>query len=112
MLSKESFLIAIKGIQQQRTFNEEMYALLRKYDTQTNGFDCGCLILHTLMSVLIAEMDDKHDYISWWLYESTEDKTVTWTENGVERSVDLTTPEALYDYIVESHLDRERSGHT
>ena len=27
MLSKESFLIAIKGIQQHRTFNEEMYAL-------------------------------------------------------------------------------------
>lgn len=53
-------------------------------------------------------MDDKHDYISWWLYESTEDKTVTWIENGVERSVDLTTPEALYDYIVESHLERER----
>ena len=46
MLSKESFLIAIKGIQQQRTFNEEMYTLLRKYDTQTNGFDCGCIILH------------------------------------------------------------------
>ena len=112
MLSKESFLIAIKGIQQQRTFNEEMYTLLRKYDTQTNGFDCGCIILHTLMFILTAEMDDKHDYISWWLYESTEDKTVTWTENGVERSVDLTTPETLYDYIVENHLERERSGHT
>ena len=77
----------------------------------TKPFEAGFLKT-TLMSILTAEMDDKHDYISWWLYESTEDKTVTWTENGVERSVDLTTPEALYDYIVESHLERERSGHT
>ena len=67
-----------------------------------------CSEYDTLMSILTTEMDDKHDYISWWLYESTEDKTVTWIENGVERSVDLTTPEALYDYIVESHLERER----
>lgn len=38
--------------------------------------------------------------ISWWLWEDVE-KKIWWEENGQKVEKDLTTPEALYEYLVE-----------
>ena len=52
-------------------------------------------------------MKDTYDYIDWWLYEApTSGFMVWWEENGEEVSADLSTPAALYDYLVES-VNRE-----
>ena len=45
-------------------------------------------------------MNDKHDYISWWLFEGT-DQTVSWEQEGQWVTVELKDAGALYDYLVE-----------
>ena len=42
-------------------------------------------------------MNDKYDYIDWWLHEATPDYRV-WTED-MEKEWCLKEPEALYDFI-------------
>lgn len=44
-------------------------------------------------------MQDESEWISWWLYEDVE-KTISWKENGEEISRDVTTADALYDFLV------------
>ena len=61
--------------------------------------------LNQLIKVLEHNMDDhpskKYDsMIGWWLFEDT-DKIIWWEKDGQKFEKDLTTPEALYDYLVE-----------
>ena len=50
------------------------------------------------MLVLKEGVNDKYDYISWWLYEGAPDYKI-WVEDGSREWV-LKEPGALYDYIV------------
>ena len=50
------------------------------------------------MLVLKEAVNDKYDYISWWLYEGEPDYKV-WSSDNTEEW-NLTEPEALYDFIV------------
>ncbi len=43
-------------------------------------------------------MDDKYDYIGWWLYDAANEFTVRTEDNS--RSWCLKEPEALYDFII------------
>lgn len=52
-----------------------------------------------LLDVLKVTMNDKYNYIEWWLYE-TDNYTVIETVNGTEKHFDLTRPQALYDYLI------------
>ena len=54
--------------------------------------------LQALRMVLAEAVNDKYEYIEWWLYEATEDFKV-WESDG-SREWHLKEPEALYDYIV------------
>lgn len=51
-----------------------------------------------IMLVLKEAVNDKYDYISWWLYEGEPDYKV-WSSDNTEEW-NLTEPEALYDFIV------------
>ena len=53
------------------------------------------------MLVLDEIFGDKADYISWWLYEASDDYTVE-TVDGSQKW-DLREPEALYDYLMEEN---------
>lgn len=48
--------------------------------------------------VLKEAINDKYDYIDWWLYEATPDYKV-WS-NDEKKEWTLDTPEALYDFII------------
>ena len=48
--------------------------------------------------VMKEAVNDKYDYIGWWLYEATPDHKV-WS-NDQKKEWTLDTPEALYDFIV------------
>ena len=89
MLSKETFLKAIGKIKRHEALMDELTATLRKFFREA------------LMDVLKEAMNDRYDYIGWWLYEAA-DYIVTWEENGETMSVNLQEPEALYNYLVES----------
>lgn len=109
MLTKELFLSSIEKIRQQEARVEEFNKALGKMCSGFPGFDSDNLFLIALRDLLKHDMQDEYDYIDWWLYEAPDaGYTVWWDEDGEEVSVDLTEPEALYDFLVQNAADAGR----
>lgn len=103
LLNKETFCTALHLIGEQERINNEVSVALDKVSTGCNTFGCNNKYLTALLMVLKEAVNDKYDYIDWWLYESTDDYRV-WTSDGSKEWY-LKEPEALYDYIVEECQD-------
>ncbi|MBQ7504688.1 MAG: hypothetical protein IJT79_05155 [Ruminococcus sp.] len=99
MLSKDTFCKALLMIKQQEATNEEFSQALNKVGNGFFAFGTDNKFLEALLMVLKETVNDKYDYIDWWLYEATSNYTV-WSEDMKKEWV-LDTPEALYDFIVE-----------
>ena len=84
MLSKKTFCEALRKIQAQRKRDAQFSEALN-------------LVLSALLNVLEEAVNDKYDYISWWIYDSAPDYEV-WTEDEKTKWC-LKEPEALYDFI-------------
>lgn len=97
VISKNTFCNALRDIRKQLDIYTEVEKNLSK--VMTGHFVIGSenLFLLALMSVLKEGVNDKYDYIDWWLYE-TDDYTVE-SSDGKQKWY-LKEPEALYDYIV------------
>lgn len=104
-LSKELFVETITvikaGYERRNKFSKAM--------TEFNDAFFICNIgdewLSQLVSILETLMDDENrpkygTYIRWWLWDDS-DKKIWWEVDGQTFERDLTTPEALYDYLVE-----------
>ena len=106
MLTRENFVDAISKIQKHEELMERLDSVCREFGDFRPCLDFGNLHLQALLEVLKEAMDDKHDYISWWLYEGT-DQTVSWEVDGQWVSVDLKDAGALYEYLVEYTQKKE-----
>ena len=98
MITKETFCKALALIKQQEEIDEQISKAL---DLVGNGhfvFGTGNRYLEGLLLVLKESVNDKYDYISWWLYEATDDYTVYESDNS--KSWCLKEAEALYDFII------------
>ena len=100
MLTRETFVDAISKIKKHEELMERLDSVCREFGDFQPSLDFGNLHLQALLEVLKEAMNDKYDYISWWLYDGT-DHIVSWEENGQNVSVDLTEVNALYDFLVE-----------
>ena len=103
-ITKEMFVKVLNMIKEQQEIDDKVGDALETV--------CGGWVLfnsenknHQALVMLLEELCvDIHGYLSWWLYESC-DKIVTCTNSDKEPRVwDLTTPEALYDYINEFRM--------
>lgn len=103
-ISKECFCAALRSIKEQDAIYEEVA------DSMQKVFD-GCFVfgdnkyLDALLFVLKEAINDQYDYITWWLYDATDDFRV-WQDNP-KQEWDLTKPEALYDYITTECQQKE-----
>lgn len=104
-LNKELFVQTLKvikeGYERRNKFNDAIS------DICSSWFVCnvGEEWLKQLITLLEYLMEDEpssksSSIIDWWLFEKV-DKKIWWEENGQKIERDLTTPEALYDYLVE-----------
>lgn len=98
MISKETFCQVLALIREQEQIDNEVSKVLAKVVDGHFLFGTNNRYLWALKLVLKEAVGDKYDYIDWWLYELSDDRTV-WTSDR-SKSWDLTTPEALYDYII------------
>lgn len=106
MLTKETFVDAISKIKQHEELMDRLNSVFREFGDYRPCLDFGNLHLQALLDVLREAMNDKHDYISWWLFEGT-DQTVSWEEDGQWVTIELKDAEALYDYLVESNKEKK-----
>lgn len=98
MLSKETFVRALRLIQEQADIMDAVRQQLGRLGEKPTYFNIDSLHLQALLEVLAEVMEDKNDWIEWWLYEDVE-KLVSWEENGVEVTADLTDPENLWEFL-------------
>lgn len=101
MLKRETFVGAIEKIKKHETLMDQLDSICREFGDLRPNLDFCNLHLQALLDVLKEAMNDRYDYISWWLYDHA-DYIVSWEENGSQVSVDLSDVNALYDYLVEN----------
>ena len=106
MLTKETFVDAISKIKQHEELMDRLNSVFREFGDYRPSLDFGNLHLQALLDVLREAMNDKHDYISWWLFEGT-DQTVSWEEAGQWVTVELNDAGALYGYLAEYNKEKE-----
>ena len=100
MLSKNVFCDALNAIKEQSKINEEFSKALETVGDGFFVFGAKNKLLDALLSVLKDGMNDKYDYVDWWLYETSAGYDV-WDKSNDKHWV-LDTPEKLYDYLVET----------
>ncbi|WP_294852262.1 hypothetical protein [uncultured Oscillibacter sp.] len=85
-------------IQEQETINSEVSQAVSKVAYSFFIFGCNNKWLEALLMVLKEGVNDKYDYIKWWLYDATENYKVQ--ENDESKEWCLKEPEVLYDFII------------
>lgn len=99
MISRDTFCRVLALIQEQDEINDQVEKALQLVGDGHYVFGTDNRYYRALLLVLKEELNDKYEYIEWWLYEA-EDYVVE-TADGSQKW-DLTEPGALYDYLVET----------
>lgn len=107
MISKILFMETLDEIQTEFKRYEMLNELLKEYCDGFPVFTIGNKYLNQLIAVLKETSDDTGDLIEWWLYEKAE-KIVTERVGDNCIKYDLTTAEALYDYL--EKCQKEKAG--
>lgn len=95
-ITKETFCKALELIQEQEAINEQFGKALNAVGDGHFVFGVKNRCLSAALLVLKEAMNDKYDYIDWWLYETND--YMIWSGDNT-KSWNLREPEALYDYI-------------
>lgn len=107
MIPKEEFLKAIEALKQQNAIDDNFQTHMEAAFPGSYAPIYENCLWELSIHLLELAMEDRYEYVSWWVYETDygkrEDMTeISWTEDGQEKSVKLTTAEALYDFLVEN----------
>ena len=97
MLSKKTFCEALRKIQAQRKRDAQFSEALNLVGDGHFVFEGGPQLLSALLNVLEEAVNDKYDYISWWLYEGAPDYIV-WSGDEKQEWC-LKELGDLYDFI-------------
>ena len=107
MIPKEEFLKAIEALKQQNAIDDNFQTHMEAAFPGSYAPMYENVLWALSIHLLELAMEDRYEYVSWWVYETdygkSEDMTeISWTEDGQEKSVKLTTEDALYDFLVEN----------
>ena len=97
MISKELFCKALSMIKEQEATDEDFGRALQKVGNGHFVFGTENKYREALMMVLKEAVNDRYDYIGWWLYEGAPNYMI-WSEDETKEWC-LKEPEDLYDYI-------------
>ena len=98
MISKETFVKAIRLIQEQDEINRKVENALSLVGNGHYVFGTNSKDRVALLAVLKEAVGDTWDYIGWWLYEAAPEYKV-WSDDETKEWC-LKDPAALYDFIV------------
>lgn len=108
-ISREQFAGIMNRIDQRHKEADALDSAIKSSDVLKSAadfFSATCLVLPNedlVVSLLQTMLNDDGEWISYWMYEC--DFGRAWDENQVcdadGKSIVLTTPEDLYDFLVE-----------
>ena len=107
MISKETFCQVITLMKEQGQINEQVEKALELVADRVFFFGAHDRNSKAIRILLKEIFHDKYDYLDWWLYEQVE-KVIYWED----RSFDVSTPEAFYDYMImmQSEWSEQKNG--
>ena len=110
LISKEVFVETMNAIQEGYKRRNKFSDALEEVNEGWFICNLGELWVHALINLLCIVMNDTVDryekyntnetLIEWWLYEDSRKLLIKDTSTGDVNEVDLTTPEQLYDYLL------------
>lgn len=108
MITKQEFVKIINRLRDYNDLQDKIQELFKdNIDNQEMDFmNAGsiCVGHETIVVKLLENMfNDRGNLISWWLYEQDYGRSVNIDDvfdEEIEKFVDLTTPEKLYDYLI------------
>ncbi len=108
-ITKETFCKALSLLLSQRKKDEAFSDVLSSMGDGHFVFGTDNEYLEALLMVLKEALDDRYDYIEWWLYE-TEDYYIQ--EADETKEWHLNEPADLYDYICNDcdHSSRKKNA--
>ena len=98
MLSKETFCRALEMLREQEKIDHDFSNALEMVGDGHFVYGVPNRYMNALLMVLKEAVNDRYDYIEWWVFRESVDFKVYAADDSTEW--DLHTPEALYDYIV------------
>ena len=107
MITKEQFVTIINRLKETDEMVDKINNIIRNStDSIISDFtNAGSIMIchEDIVLQLLENIFNDTDTISWWLYEKDYGRDIRmkmWDEQGNE--IDVSTPEKLYDYLVES----------
>jgi len=97
MITKEMFIKYINTIKEQGKIDNDIDKALGKVCGSYVMYNTENKIYGAFNELLRTVMNDKGDYISWWLYENVE--KIVWEK---DKTWHLDTVEDLYDFLIEN----------
>lgn len=103
-ITKVQFIKCIESIQK---YLEECHSAGQALDTFCEGAPIiliGDDLCNTMIHLLEDAMGDEAETISWWFFEAPNDYKKIWLTlpDGSEQTWDLSTIDALFDYLTEN----------
>lgn len=93
MLSQKDFVSFIKAIKKEE---KRLYNIAKNIEYFGDGFIVvDNPLIESIIEFLKKAMNDKGDYIEWWLFEEVDKKV--WLRDGTE--IDVSTPQKLYKFL-------------
>lgn len=116
MLTKEEFLEAIATLKKQSDLDDNFHTHMSAAFPGSYAPIYEEVLWGLSIRLLEKLMDDPYEYIDWWIWETHFGKdhpNVYWDapDGTTEKEWNLTTPEALYDFLVEN-AQRPQSDET
>ena len=103
MISFKEFKSHLDVIRKQMEFEDKINEVFRIYNTDSSfiGNDCG--LISSCIELLSLSVEDKDDWIGWYLFEATKDSPTIKHKDGTEFKID--SDQKLYNYIVNESND-------
>lgn len=104
MINLETFKKIMKDIELQEEKDDKLTKLLVN-DSCYGWISTANVLIDNLLLLLKENLNDEYDYISWWLYDTSEQQRHVYEsiDEKTECVMDLNNIEDLYYYIIGEH---------
>ena len=113
-ISKTTFSKILKQLMNANDLKNEVDDLIMEYAPEGHDFmsGSGLSIDHECAVVELLELltHDDADDIGWWCWEANYGRRPDFTISINGQDVDLSTPEKLYDYLLDRYNDSKDGG--
>lgn len=103
MISKETFVSTLNRCKTLADVEDEVNSIFRKANLDFMSISYSAYEDITI-NLLAEAMEDKNEWVAWWVWECEWGNFATVEDEKVDGGIrNISTPEELYDFLMEVH---------